>query len=557
MLPGIVLMAMPIFITSCIREEFHLNEDLSVVGEIQPSWALPLGQLNFSLNDHWNILDSLQIEMDETNGMLQFVQPFEAFSSAPLLMEPLEESLAFQWVLDDVFASILSLLPADQSVSHESALDWNWGIDEMTALDSLWLDSSSLSVHVSSNLPMDCEVLIRSVSIVSEGQPFECWVTLDYTGSLPVIASQSISIDNSSVLFPDPTNPSVRLEWEVVCIGGGADVSPGDGINIEVSANATEIEAVFGDFRGETSWSFEMGQSIPVLDNLISGDVHFADPQIHLWMNNSSGIPIGLEWSELKFLNNGLPFFLSGPDIEDFPVIAAALTPGDDAETAHIIDNSGTSPALSTILDVMPDSLQISGAIVINPELESQSFLLSTSRVALEGELRLPMNGWASAMSWRDTVNVNISESLKNALRPPLDWEDLLSVSVRFSCENRLPIGVQVQALFLNDQGQAIDSLSSNADGWQLIEAGHVDSQGTPNSINFGRVVDPRVQTMDWIFEREMAQELMAQNCQSVVIHAMLETSQAAIGQDVRFYPDDGLSVELGLKLDFDLSLNP
>ena len=554
---GIVSCSIAICFVSCIREEFHLTEETHLTGELQPAWALPLGQLEFAFNNHWDFLDSLHIESNATNGMLQYVQPFEAFSSAPLLMNALEESFAFEWDVDDAAAAILSLLPKNQSVSHASTIDWNWGTQEMSSLDSLWLNSGSLLLEVSSNLPMDCDVLIRSSSIISGGEVFECRIELDYSGALPVTASQLITIDNSSVIFSDPMSPSVRLHWDVQCAGAGESVSAGEALSMSLSLNETEIEGAFGEFAEETSWSFEMGQTLPALENLIPGDVHFADPQIHLWMNNSSGIPIGIEWSEMKFLNNGLPMILSGSDIEDFPIVSGALVPGEDVETIHVIDNSGTSPALTAILDDMPDSLSIGGAIVINPESESPNFLLSTSRVALKGELRLPMNGWASAMNWSDTINANISESLKNALQAPLDWQDIESVSVRLRCENRLPVGIQVQAVFLNDHGDVLDSLSSNAEGWTLIGAGQVETQGSPNDSGFGRVSHPQMETVDWTFDREMAQALMTENCQSVIIEAKLETSGASHGQDVRFYPNDGLRMELGLKVDFDLSVTP
>ncbi len=552
----IVLFSMPLLLTSCIRDELNLDADSAVIGDMESSWALPLGQLELSLNDHWDLLDSLQIEASPESGILQFVQPFEAFSSAPLLMEPLDEALTFNWLLDDVSASVVSLIPAGESGSYGSAVDWSWGVNDMSSLDSLWLDSGSWLVQVSSDLPMDLEVIIRTSNIVLDGEPFECLISLDYTGSLPVVASQSIALDNRTVQFSEPMNPSIRLDWEMEWLASGQPVSPGEAVDVDVSFVETAISAAFGNFEENIAWSFEMGQAIPALDNLITGDVHFADPQIHLWMNNSSGIPIGVEWSEFKFLKGGVASVMSGSDIDEFPVISGAMTPGDDAETIHTIDNSGTSPSLSTVLDEMPDSLFLNGAIAIHAQ-EEPSFLLATSRVALEGELRLPMNGWASSLQWEDTVNVQISESLESALQPPLDWQDIASVAIRLHCENRLPIGVQVQALFLNGQGSAIDSLTTNANGWQLIDAGQVNTAGSPSDANYGRVTNPIVQTIDWVFDREMAQELIGQDCQSIVVRAMLETSDVSSSQDVRFYPEDGFRVELGMRVDLDLNWNP
>jgi hypothetical protein len=546
-----------LLLSSCIREELNLNEDSPIAGDLKPSWVVPLGQLEVTINDHWDLLDSLQIEANETDGMLHYVQPFDVFSSAPMVLEPLQESLSFDWILDEASASGISLLPEGEMGSFESSANWNWGLLEMSSLDSLWLGAGTWDAEVTSLLPMDLEVKLVASNVLSDGEPLETILTLAYTGTLPVTASQSIDLEGRSVLFSEASNPVVPIVWEVEWLGSGAEVNAGEALTVEVSISETTVEGAFGEFAETAAWPFEMGQSIPVLEGMASGLVHFADPQIHLWMRNSSGIPLGIEWDEVVFLEGGVPSYLTGSAWDEFPVIAAALLPGDDAETTHIIDNSGTSPTLTNILDAMPDSMHLSGAISINPGSTPNNFLLATSRVSLEGELRLPMNGWASAMQWTDTVDVDLSEALEEALNPPLDWQDIDAVTVRFRCENALPVGVRVQAFFLNGQGELIDSLGVNPNGWQLIEPGMVSSNGQPDDADYGRVIQPALRTIDWVFDRELAQDLVGQDVRQVVIHTMLETTDASNNQDVRFYPEDGLRLELGLRVDFDLTWNP
>ena len=546
-----------LFLNSCIREEFNINEDSPIVGDIQPSWGLPLGQIELTFNDHWDLLDSLQIEVNESDGMLQYVQPFDVFSSAPLSLEPLQESFSFSWILDESSADVLSALPEGVNGTYETSTQWNWGLIEMSAVDSLWIGSGNWVTQVSSQLPMDLEAKLVASNILLDGEPLETILTLNYTGTLPVTASQSLSLVDGTVLFLDPSNPIVSIDWEVEWMSNGSPINVGEALAVEVSISETAVEGAFGEFAESVAWSFEMGQPIPVLEGISTGLVHFADPQIHLWMLNSSGIPVGIQWDELAFYSEGNAAYLSGSDWTGFPVIEAALNPGDDAVTTHVIDNSGTTPTLSEILDAMPDSMQLSGAVSINPEGTTDNFLLSTSRIALEGEMRLPMNGWASAIQWTDTIDVSISEALEEALNPPLDWQDVDSVTIRFRCENTLPVGVRVQAYFLNGQGEVLDSIGDHSNGWRLIEPGVVSSMGQPNDPNYGRVTVPAARNIDWVFDREMAQDLVGQDCQQVIIRAMLETTDASSNQDVRFYPEDGLRLNLGLRIDFDLNWNP
>ena len=548
---------MGLLLTSCIREEFNLNENSPIVGDVQPSWAVPLGQVHLQLNDHWDVLDSLQIEPDEVDGMLQFVQPFEVFSSAPLVLDPVQEDFTFDWLLDEAMAQGLSSFPAGESDSFGASVNWSWGVSEMSSLDSLWLSDGDWNAQVTSHLPMDLEVRISTDNILANGAPLELFLTLDYTGTLPVVASESVSLDGRSVHFLNGTDPLVPIDWEVEWLGTGEEVNAGEALEVTVSIADATIDAAFGAFATDVAWPFEMGQSIPVMEGFEHGSVHFADPQIHLWMSNSSGIPVGVEWEELAFVQDGITTYMTGPDIEDFPIIASAGLPGEDAETYHVIDNSGTTPSLTSVMDAMPDSMHLNGAISINPEGSSSHFILETSRIALEGELRLPMNGWASALQWNDTLDVDISEALEEAVQPPLDWQDVAAVTMRLRCENALPVGVRVQAIFLNGFGIAIESAAVNGSPWTAIEASSVSNMGLPDAPGFGRVLNPEAKNIDWVLDREMAQDLIGQDCRQVVVLAMMETTDAANNQDVRFYPEDGLLIELGVRVDFDITWNP
>ena len=80
---------------------------------------------------------------------------------------------------------------------------------------------------------------------------------------------------------------------------------------------------------------------------------------------------------------------------------------------------------------------------------------------------------------------------------------------------------------------------------------------GSPDAPGFGRVLNPEAKNVDWVLDREMAQDLIGQDCHQVVVLAMMETTDAANNQDVRFYPEDGLLIELGVRVDFDITWNP
>ena len=71
--------------------------------------------------------------------MLQYVQPFEVFSSAPLVLDPVQEDFTFNWLLDETMAQGLSSFPEGEGDGFSASVNWNWGVSEMSSLDSLWL----------------------------------------------------------------------------------------------------------------------------------------------------------------------------------------------------------------------------------------------------------------------------------------------------------------------------------------------------------------------------------------------------------------------------------
>jgi hypothetical protein len=91
----------------------------------------------------------------------------------------------------------------------------------------------------------------------------------------------------------------------------------------------------------------------------------------------------------------------------------------------------------------------------------------------------------------------------------------------------------------------------------EIIAAGQVNSNLPSEAPNFGRVENPHAQTVDVVLDRNRALELMNRNCQSVVIRAHISTDDAMSGQDVRFYAEDQLRLDLGAKIDFNIQWGP
>jgi hypothetical protein len=549
--------ALSILFASCIRQEFHLDEGSSIAGHLDPSFAIPLGSATFLIEDGLETLNSEQIESDPTQGWLQYVQPFDMFDAPLLEMTAVYEPSSFSWNLEPSEAQALSMLPKGQAQTFQVHSEWPWVLENMPVLDSIQLGSAQFTIHATCMAPLDMQVQLTCGNLFVGGVAASATLEFEYNGTLPMEASASINADNALIDFSQFNTPVIPLDWTVVATSNGEMIDSGMVLSCELTCDDVDIQAAYGMFGMDQTFAFESNGPIPGLAGVSPGMVHFADPRVRLWMENSSGVPVGLEWEELSFFSSSGMHQLGGTDISEFPVIAAAPSPGTTAVTSHELSNSGILPSLSSVFDAMPDSMSFSGIAAMNPEGPVSNFLLSSSTLSCSGELQLPIQGWAHGIIWNDTIYEPIAQRLAEAISPPLDWQDLERLTIRLRCTNGLPVGLSLQTIFMDDQGVAIDSLGSGAQGMEIIAAGQVNSNLPSEAPNFGRVENPHAQTVDVVLDRNRALELMNRNCQSVVIRAHISTDAAMAGQDVRFYAEDQLRLDLGAKIDFNIQWGP
>jgi hypothetical protein len=113
---------------------------------------------------------------------------------------------------------------------------------------------------------------------------------------------------------------------------------------------------------------------------------------------------------------------------------------------------------------------------------------------------------------------------------------ELDSASLRMIVHNGFPFGVEVSAVFLDEFGDPVDSLSLSP--LPIFSMPDLDAAGAP--------VEPAVFTHDFPFDWERANRLKL--VRSAVLRAWSSTPDAALGEMVYLTEDQGLQLELGAK---------
>lgn len=542
----------------CSEQRFELGVEMPVSGEANPAFGLSLGSGTWTVQQALDQVDSLDWEADQASGTAMLVQPFELLESSPCELPSINETLDELFELDEATAQILTNLPEDEQLSLGYETSWAFELPSMDSVDSLWVDQGVLSVFITSDIPMNQSIQLICTNLLAGGAPIVLNVDMEYTGYLPLEGSAVVSTTDARGIFTSNLGVEVMCEWDVVLESIGASVDEDAAISIEVQWQDVSISDAFGKFGSQTTVDFNVVQPLPLMEEWNPDQLHFADPRIRLNARNSSGIPIGIQWNEFAFVSNLGTWDIGGPDISDFPVLAAATSVGLWAETAHLVDNSGTTPTLTEALELQPDSAILRGQLVLNPASEGSNFLTNESTLEIDGALEIPLMGWGRGLTWKDTIRESISQELNAAINPPLDWQDVESITLRFITKNGWPLGMDLQVTFLDGDDLAIDSLyESNAPEAFHIAAGEIDHSISSDDLEYGRVIQRKQTIMDLILTRDQATELLSLDCQGIELAITLGTPDAQNGSSVRFFPDDEFELKLSARVSCAISLEP
>ena len=541
----------------CIKEEYRLDENLQVEG-LDPSFAIPLVNTTLNLGNLESEFDSQNFvynEDEETFALVYSEDLFRVRANDLSLLE--SQNLGFDYTLDAGEAAAISSLPSGSSTSLDEVNTIDFNVGNGAELDSVVFTGGGLEINASSTIPHNLELSFTIPSLTLNGIPFSSVIDLSYPGNTPF--SDDASFDLTGYVL-DLTNGGVTnnqfdVELTANITTTGEQTDAGDFIDFAIDLDVSEFEGIYGYFSQYEIETQVDTQFVDLFKDLNGGILHFADPRIDLTITNSTGIPAGVEFSGVFAPENNVDQQMGGPDLSNFPVIAAANFLGDEVITTHSFTNAGTSPTLTEILDEGPFELIYTSTLTTNPEGPIQNFLQDTSEVSCRVDMILPFFGFADNFSLKDTSSLDISAELGVGDEEELDWEDVEKVTIRIIATNGLPIQLEGQLYFTDSLHNVIDSLFNNQYE-AIFQQGFVDFSLPTNDPNYGRVLTPTQKITDVVISRDKLRKLVDEEATRIILTSRANTNAASNGEIVRFYPEYNLKLKVSAKIDTDISIN-
>ena len=501
-----------LFSSGC--QKLEKLDELEVSG-VDAEYAIPLFSTDFTMGEVLeNFDENSSVFFDENgNAILRYFGDFSSTGDDDLFE-----------VLDDIDGLPVPLLDTVSALPFVAP--------DGVILDFAILKSGGLQYFFSSEHEEPITVSISIPSLTKDGEIFSHTLnTLPFNGSVPVPGGLLSPLDLSGFRLDVPED-SIFVEYSAFREDSGIKDTLTGFVVVFTDVSASFIKG----FLGDQVLEFERDTiEIDFFENWTEGTLRFEEPTINFFVNNSFGFPIRSSINVLDVISvNNEIFPLSSPSLVEgvnfaFPTIDEI---GCIKETTFSFDNENSN--LSALLEAVPKAIDYDLDGLTNPDGNTgiSGFITDSSFLAIQVEAILPVFGAVSGFNVFDTIKVERFDF-------DIDFEEFGEVNFaefKLFSENEIPLNIDIQILFADENGQIIDSLFP--DITPIITAAEVDAEG--NTIEksilevFERFTDER-------FER-------LKDARNLFLQAQFATPEDGM-RSVRITADQSVRIGMGLKV--------
>ncbi len=433
---------------------------------------------------------------------------------------------------DEFFQVIDSTLPPIIPLeSSYFTLDFD-SLGEQLKVDFARYGGGSVNAGVYSTYHGMVDFTLTIVEATKNGQPltvhrqFMSPIGLDF-GGIHVPAFDSAAEVAVSGYELKPENGKVHIQYVALTeTGDTLQLAPNEVWLSNKNVNFSYIEGYLGNFKNKGKRD---SVSIEFFEDWIQGDVFFEDPVIQIHIENSFGMPTRSSIEIFDIITaDGLRIPLESDFITEtgidfvYPTVAEAgqsksMTFTFDANNSNIEDVLGSRPiGLDYKVDAIsnPDSLTT-----------LRGFLTDTSFYRIQVEVDLPLHGRASGFGVVDSFEVDFSS-----------YTDLKEIEFKMVADNKMPLGIDGQAYFVDENGVVLDSLFDGTT--RFVEAAPVNSEG----IVTGPISRTSYSTFDAVRFDNIRQ------AKKLALHAQFSTTNNG-QQSVKAFSDQDVEIRMGMKV--------
>ncbi len=530
-------------LSSCFPDNYDLN-NISDEFEITPGIAAPLAYGTLTIEDLLNRVDTNGYvrQFDDSLLYLTYYQDLWSYPASEVVEIPDQDFIEL-FISPDINIPEWLISALGDTVHFTKQKSSEFVFTHNERVDSIHVKTATLNIQVESSFKQTGILNIHSDNILVDGEAFRKEIQIsDASGNFTY--NIDIPLDGT-VLYLNNENPdttTLPLAFDLDLINSGNPILASESCNISMTFKDISFSSIYG-YLGDYDVLVNSGEvSIDLFsDSLMGGKILFADPRFNLNVDNSYGIPMQIELSQVKAYSefndvstdivfNGVnPFDIDAPDISMI---------GQPVNTLIGIskDNCNITDAMAT----QPNSFEYAVHAITNPDgpTANNNFVTDSSDLKVGFEVVLPIWINAEGFSLQDTLDFNFEDSFGS----DVDMIDYLRLTL--DAANGIPMRVNMQMYFADENYNVLDSLFLDND--LLLPAALLDSEDKVSErVESSKAVEFTAERMEAIKPSKF-----------IMLRASVNTKDAASGKYVKFYSFYNVDFKLKVRAKLTLNLN-
>lgn len=544
---SLVTLVILILISSCIKEDL----DPGNLDEIRwdPELAIPLANTSFTIGD---IVAEAgkpgELLIDPVTGLCSLVYRGQLTSISGAQFEILpDQNFLTEYTITNLDAVAINNLQINDTLTINTSTTLDFETDSPSVyIDELNLSDGDLRLVIQSSVNQDLGITVTLPKAEKNGQVFQQNFTLPAANGGTVNRQVVLDMSGYEINLTQTGNTvnSLTCEFSIQVNKTSAPVASGQAISINAYLEDMRFSLIRGDFGQQSLFKISEKDTIAIsiFNNALpdSGGFRINHVIVNMDIENGFGIPMKINDLLIQPFGDGQTFpypFIPAPTPINIP---APANPGLTASNSLSIGGPNATE-LNAIINAKPKNLIYAANVQTNPAgappPSARNFITDTSTVKIRFETIMPLFGGAWNFTFRDTT----------PFEPGVDLSDYLEdAELQCITSNGFPFDIEMNIDFTDSLFNILQTLQPDSELEKIIRSAQTDMNGI--------VTQPTAKTTRFILNRSEVAQL--KNVKHIIIRARGNT--ANYGQtDVKIYDHYRLDFKLGLKGNFDLTVNP
>lgn len=540
-LPGL----MAILLFSCVEKEYDFNR-LSTEIVYDPKLAFTIGTLNINLESllrGYTSSGNLQVADDKTITVA-IATNFYSYPALEALSLPPQSQIIIPGFI------FPPTIPATGVVSRDTTINIPISFFSDAEIDSIVVKTLRYILSGSSSYSSAfTQELTISLLDMHQGN-------MVYVETFPISSSINAENQNNAAGYTlkfrnvSAGSAETRLYVRLTLRGTpGSPINPASTLNVALQINDLNYRLLYGYIGQPYLIDIMDTMYLDFLGREIAKNIEWKNPSYTLYTSNSYAVPSDLFVESMRVITYDNRVILTNPDntkIQNPKDIAYPAQIGLVAKDSVVCDKVGYSAFYRALEQEAPKSIVVKLKSKANPHGKTNINILSdTSRIRTQGVLRLPISFRSSGFSQTDTMDFdlgNLATGSSDSTNKSNTKVSLKSMLFRIVSSNTMPIDMQLQAYFVDENYKVLDSLYKDQPNENyIIKAGTID-------VNTGRVNVPRLWKKDVIFNEQQLKNI--ENTKHVIFRLTASTADYDNTKPfVTFFTDSKLSITFAAQI--------